>query len=243
MPLIIDIGNTRTKLAWFAGGTLREQWSRERWGVTDLEEWRQKYDYQRVILAAVGALPEGVEAQLQTRTTYLRLDHRTPLPIQNAYRSPETLGVDRLAAVVGAAAQFPGENCLVIDAGTCITYDFVDAAAIYHGGGISPGMSMRLRAMQHFTARLPLVEAEAAPIWIGVDTQSSLRSGAQWGMIFEIEGFIRRYTDRFGKINVLLTGGDANFLANHLKTKIFTNSNLVLLGLNKILDHNVQLPG
>ncbi len=243
MHLIIDIGNTRTKLGLFEEGILREKLIWEDWGVTDLEGLRQKYSYQRVALSTVGDVPEEIDTYLQGQAYYLNLDHQTPLPITNGYQTPATLGKDRLAAVVGAQEQFSGQNCLVIDAGTCITYDFVDAAAIYHGGGISPGMLMRLEAMQYFTAKLPLAEAEKAPAFIGVDTHSSLQSGAQWGTILEIEGFIRHYEDRFGNINVLLTGGDAEFLANHLKTKIFTNSNLVLLGLNKILNYNVQISG
>ena len=132
------------------------------------------------------------------------------------------------------------KGCLVIDAGTCITYDFIDSEGIYHGGNIAPGINMRLKAMFTFTESLPLVERKKLVSPIGKDTNSSLLTGGQLGAMLEMEGFIKLYKDKFGPLNVILTGGDANYFANKMKTKIFVNSNLVLVGLNQILNYNVQ---
>ena len=136
---------------------------------------------------------------------------------------------------------FPKKNTLVIDAGTCITYDFIDAKGNYLGGGISPGIRMRLQAMNEFTAKLPLVKQKNSKKFIGNDTESSLRVGGQIGTVMEIRGFIRAYETTFGKINIILTGGDSKALAKHFENHIFVNNNLVLRGLNKILNYNVQL--
>lgn len=240
MHLIIDIGNTRSKLGFFAAGKLQRRVVVEKLTVTELKKYGHKYKVERVALSATAKVPVAVENYLKKNVTYLRLTHRTPLPISNLYKTPKTLGRDRIAGVVGALDQFPGKNCLVVDAGTCITYDFLDADAKYHGGGISPGMLMRLESMNAFTAKLPLVKAAKQVKLVGFSTKTSLQSGGQLGAVMEVEGFIRRYRAEFGKINVLLTGGDADFFANHLKTKIFVNPNLVLYGLNKILTYNVQ---
>ncbi|MEM6965489.1 MAG: type III pantothenate kinase, partial [Bacteroidota bacterium] len=146
-----------------------------------------------------------------------------------------------LAGVVAAFDFFPHENTLVIDAGTCITYDFVDKNGHYLGGSIAPGMKMRLQAMHHFTAKLPLVEQKPLRKFIGNDTVSALRTGGQMGIVMEISGFIETYNKTFGKINTILTGGDTGFLAKHLEKPIFVKNNLILHGLNQILNYNVQL--
>jgi type III pantothenate kinase len=168
------------------------------------------------------------------------LTHTLPLPIINSYATPETLGVDRLASVCGARTLFPTEASLVIDSGTCITYDFIDADGVYKGGAIAPGLSMRLRAMHEFTARLPLVEVNENAILIGNSTVSCIQSGALNGMIAEIEGTISRYQVHYPQLRVILCGGDTHFFENNLKGTIFAVQNLVLRGLNSILLHNVS---
>ena len=240
MNLVIDIGNTRAKLGLFKGQKMQLREVQDKLTVKYLRSFCQENEVQRVALSTTAKVPEAVERYLKKNFYYLRLTHQTLLPIVNRYQTPKTLGKDRIAGVVGALDRFPGKNCLVVDAGTCMTYDFLDADANYHGGGISPGIAMRLKAMNAFTARLPLVKQHQAPKLLGFSTESSLQSGGQLGAVMEVEGFIRRYRAEFGKINVLLTGGDADFFANNLKTKIFVNSNLVLCGLNKILTYNVQ---
>ena len=240
MNLTIDIGNTRTKLGLFDKKGIKAKVVWEKLNVTNLRPFCQKNKVERVALSTVGAAPLAAERYLKANFYYLQLNHKTPLPITNLYKTPKTLGKDRIAAIIGAYSRFPGKNCLVIDAGTCITYDFLDADAKYHGGGISPGIAMRLKAMHHFTAKLPLVSQKKEPMFIGNTTKTALQSGGQLGAVMELEGFIRQYRARFGKINVLLTGGDTIFFANNLKTKIFADSNLVLCGLNKILNYNVR---
>ncbi len=150
------------------------------------------------------------------------------------------MGKDRLAAVAGAYARFPGQTCLVVDAGTCITYDWLNAEAAYLGGNIAPGIRMRLQAMHAFTDRLPAVEMRTEPNQIGQSTAAALRNGAQWGAVLEIDGYRAWSEAQFGPTKLVLTGGDADFLANKLKSEIFVNHHLVLIGLNQILEYNVK---
>jgi type III pantothenate kinase len=241
--LIIDIGNTRTKVGVFSGQRLIKKGVLEKhWSLSDLHAWLGNRKIQNVALSNTSALDLNISKALnRDYEYYLHLNEKTALPITNAYKSPKTLGKDRLSVAVAAAGLFPGKNCLVIDAGTCITYDFIDKNKKYQGGSITPGLEMRLKAMNAFTDKLPLVNRKKLTNTIGKDTVTSLRTGAQHGATLEMEGFIQDYKSRFGHIEVLLTGGDANYFAKTLKTKIFVNPNLVLIGLNKILLYNVQI--
>jgi type III pantothenate kinase len=163
-----------------------------------------------------------------------------PVPIVNLYATPATLGVDRLAGICGARQLFPFENCLVIDAGTCITYDFLDRDGKYHGGAISPGLQMRFKAVNTFTARLPLVSAIPEPPLIGNSTESCIQSGIIHGVISELDGIISQYQAKFPDLRVILCGGDTRFFENKLKASIFASPELVLVGLNSILIYNVD---
>ncbi|MEZ4902933.1 MAG: type III pantothenate kinase [Spirosomataceae bacterium] len=176
----------------------------------------------------------------------LQLSPTLPLPIQKNYDTPATLGADRLAAAVGAKVLFPNDHCLVIDMGTCVTYDWVSAAATFEGGIISPGLRMRFQAMHTFTKRLPLIEVmpQATLLWpslLGKSTQTAMESGAFNGLLAEMEGFIQRYQQERGECQVLLCGGDGPLFENSLKSRIFAAPNLVLIGLNRILQYNVNL--
>jgi len=241
MNLAIDIGNSRTKLAVFDGDQLQVRLTWDDWTLDDLVTLTTNQKVKNVILSTVkGQLPAGVEAWLRAHFSFVEMNAETPLPIENRYRTPQTLGRDRLAAVVGAFQLFPGQPSLVIDAGTCITYDVIDGKGIYWGGNISPGVGMRFRSMNAFTDGLPLVEAAETDSWLGDSTVSALRNGAQIGALMEIEGFISYFCAQFSGLNAILTGGDADFFAKKLKSKIFVNQNLVLMGLNKILNYNVE---
>ncbi len=242
MNLAIDIGNTRIKTGRFDGDRLLAQQTWDNWTPAQLCDWVTNQSAQNVILSTVaGPTDPAVLKCLQAFDRFLELGPVTPLPIVNRYRTPETLGKDRLAAVVGAFQQFPNTHCLVIDAGTCITYDLLTDAGIYLGGNIAPGTAMRLRAMHAFTARLPAVPVAGDDEgWLGDTTETAMRRGAQMGAAMEIEGYIALCQSRIGRINVILTGGDADFLAKKLKSKIFVNHHLVLMGLNKILNYNVE---
>ncbi len=241
MNLIIDIGNTRTKLGIFGKGKLIRKGVFEKgWGVKELQDFIAKRQIENVAVSTVAGLEAAAEQFLKKNTFFLKLSASTLLPIKNTYKSPKTLGNDRLAAVIGAHYLHPEKGNLVIDAGTCITYDFISARGVYQGGNITPGINMRLKAMHTFTASLPLVERKKLGSPVGNDTNSSILTGGQLGTMLEMEGFIELYKSKFGPLNVILTGGDADYFVNKVKTKIFVNSNLVLVGLNQILNYNVQ---
>jgi type III pantothenate kinase len=213
-----------------------EQWSPEAF----LQLATNQKAHNIILSSVAGVMPAHLEQQAATQFYYLPLKNQTPLPFKNLYRTPLTLGIDRLAAVAGALASFPAQNCLVVDAGTCMTYELLTAQAEYLGGNIAPGIAMRLKAMHAFTAKLPEVSKGETEDWVGYSTESALRNGAQWGAAFEIEGTIARLQGKFSPLTVILTGGDAIFLAKMLKSQIFVLPDLVLIGLNKILNHNVQ---
>jgi type III pantothenate kinase len=241
MNLTIDIGNTRVKLGLFEEGRMVRQEVWEAWTFEKLLVWLTNQMVKNVILCnVVGEVPSSVQSYLGDHYFYMELRETTPLPIENLYSTPATLGKDRLAAIVGAFQLFPKENCLVIDAGTCITYDLLDEQGRFLGGNISPGIRMRLRAMHTFTAGLPLAPLAKTPSWVGKTTVAALQNGAQRGALLEMEGFIDHFRAVYGQGKVILTGGDADFFAKKLKSEIFVNHHLVLLGLNKILTYNVQ---
>ncbi len=242
MNLTIDIGNTRTKFGFFQKGNLKEKIIVKKWTLADLKKIVNNQNIENIICSTVKTEHKQMNNYLRKHWYFLNLDADTPLPIQNLYGTPKTLGKDRLAAVVGAYVLFPGEPSLVIDAGTCTTYDIIDAEGNYLGGNITPGLNMRFRAMQHFTAKLPLVEKpEDVKDGIGKNTVEALQVGGGLGNILEMDAWIQFFSDKYEGINTTLTGGDAEYFAKRLKTKIFAHSNLVLVGLNKILDYNVEL--
>jgi type III pantothenate kinase len=243
MNLVIDIGNTRAKLALFKGVDLIEKniILEEELTLGYAKLFFQKNKIENSILAASGIVEKSLLDFLQAQSNFILLSDQTPIPITNAYGTPKTLGKDRLASAVAAHYLFPEKNCLIIDCGTCTTYNFIDEKGIFLGGNITPGLKMRLEAMHTLTAKLPLVELEKNDIaLVGNDTKTALLSGAQLGALYEIEGFIDAYVQRFGKIRTLLTGGNADFFVNRLKNQIFADSNLVLVGLNVILKYNFK---
>ena len=162
----------------------------------------------------------------------LELDHQTNLPFANRYHTPETLGRDRLAAVIGAFARYGDQHFVVIDAGTCITFDFHLAERGYQGGNIAPGIQMRLRAMHEFTARLPLPERRMEAHFVGRRTDAALRNGAQWGAIWEVQSFVETCIREYGSVRTILTGGDGPFLRDHLNLSVELEPDLVLYGLH-----------
>jgi type III pantothenate kinase len=242
MNLVVDIGNSAIKIALFEGNVLRQVVRQTELDTDTLEELLENNGVKNIILSSVRREKSIEFGYLQQSGRFVvELSHLTPLPIVNNYQTPETLGRDRIAGVVGAAELLPHQNSLVIDAGTCITYDFITAEKKYLGGNISPGLMMRYRAMHEFTAALPLLDKQRLEGLVGYSTITAMRSGVEHGIAFEIEGFIQQYSNNFGLINVFMTGGDAQYLAAALKTKVFVQPDLVLIGLNKILIHNAKL--
>ncbi len=171
----------------------------------------------------------------------LLFEASTPIPLKNLYQSTSTLGSDRIAASVGAFSLYPSQNVLTIDAGTCIKYNFVNTNNEYIGGAISPGINMRLRSMNHFTSRLPLVQFDFNYEKLtGTSTEESLLSGALIGSVTEIESMIERYSDKYENLITVITGGDADYLCKQVKSRFFAHPDIVLNGLNTILNLNIE---
>lgn len=240
MNLIIDVGNTFTKLAVFDKGDLIEKIVIE--GDQTLSQLKVlKKNYPSIIntiISVVGEWQQELKTYLKENYDSLFLDNTTKVPFENLYHTPKTLGIDRIALASASVAQFSDKNVLILDAGTCITYDFVNTKNQYLGGAIALGMNSRYRALHEFTAKLPLLEPKSGADLIGVDTHSSMHSGVINGLLFEIESVISEYKKQFPDLTVVLTGGDANFLAKQLKSTIFVNQNFLLEGLNFILEYN-----
>ena len=238
MNLVVDYGNTSAKVGIFNQQELVEK--RTITALPELKSLLELSEAENIIVSSVSHSPDDIVSWAsRVRRTYV-LDHRLPLPIRNHYRTPETLGVDRIAGVCGAIQLFPESNTLTIDAGTCITYDFSDAEKNYMGGSISPGLTMRFRAVHEYTARLPLVNPIENPAFTGDSTESAIQSGVFYGMLEEINGIVAAYSKKYTGLKVALTGGDARFFENNLKASIFASPNLVLIGLNSILNYNVN---
>jgi type III pantothenate kinase len=297
MNLILDIGNTRTKMALFdaTNNLHQKQVQTTQCDQESIEQFIVGQQIEGVILTNSGEVSNDVLDWLEKKfKTFIHLSNATPIPIANNYGTPQTLGKDRLAAAVGATVLFPKKNCLFIDCGTCLTYNIVSAEGAFLGGNITPGVTMRLRAMHEFTARLPLVAISEVGFRIsdntisevgsrisdkasgisdntisevgsrksdkvsgisdvgfrisdknylcplGTTTETALRNGAQWGALMEMEGFLEGFMQRFSHLKTLLTGGDANFFVKYIKKEIFAEPNLVLIGLNTILNYNNQ---
>ena len=239
LNLIIDIGNTAAKVALFDGGEMVEVLTESNQSLDCLEVLCAKYPVEQGIVATVIDLSERVLAALVALPfPLLWLDSKTPLPVTNLYETPETLGYDRMAAVVGANEQYPRRDILVIDAGTCITYEFIDSKGQYHGGNISPGMQMRFKALNQFTGRLPLIDSNGRKLPMGRDTETAIRAGVLKGMEYEISGYIESMKHKYPELLVFLTGGDDFSFDSSVKSVIFADRFLVLKGLNRILNYN-----
>lgn len=236
MNLALDIGNTRTKIGLFRGSELVEQTVWTDWTGAELMAYGEQAGVERIIRSSVVEGDESLHDLLSERFKVWELTQATPLPFENHYQTPKTLGKDRLAAVAGARALYPAHDCLVIDCGTCIKYEWLTADGIYHGGNIAPGAQMRIRAMHHFTARLPEVPLDMPPESFGQSTQTALQNGALRGAVLEMEGFVQLFRARSSHLQVLLTGGDAAFFAPHLHiSDLKLEPHLTLIGLNHIL--------
>lgn len=243
--LVIDIGNTLSKVAFFNDRVIQEVNISKDFSAKLIEDIVAGEALDAAIISSVDDDVTAVENFLNTKCKYVRFSASSANGICNKYKTPNTLGLDRLAVVIGAAAVCPGQNILVIDAGTCITYDFIDSEKNYYGGSISPGINMRYKAMNEFTSRLPLVDFDPDFDWsYGDDTRTAMVSGVQQGILNEVIGFIKIYNDRYPGLQTLICGGDSAFFDSRLKNSIFAHSfkteqNLVLIGLNEVIyQHN-----
>lgn len=244
MNLIIDQGNTTTKIAVFDSGHLVARFIETIPGPDWFNDLCNKFPGIRFgILSSVSVFPADAERFLREKLDqFLILGPGTPLPFQNDYESRSTLGYDRIAAAAGAFTLFPGSNVLIIDAGTAITIDFLSARAEFQGGNISPGIDMRFRSLHDYTNKLPLIEKNSSFKLLGKNTEEAIRGGVMNAIIFELDGYIDVLKERYSDLKIILTGGDSNLFDKRLKNSIFANSNLNLTGLNRILEHNVKNP-
>ena len=236
MNLVLDFGNTRIKAGLFENDILKK--TLVEFDMLEIISALKNFQIDKIFVASVVELPMETIKEIEKIGNPIFFHATTPTPISNFYQSVNTLGSDRLAAACGAYQLFKGSAFLVIDAGTCIKYNYTDKNGNFIGGGISPGLAMRFKAMNKFTNKLPLIAFdENYHDLIGNNTQSSIRMGAQLGMIAEVRGIIEQYKQMDASINIVLTGGDTAFLQKGLKNGIFADPDLILKGLNSILNY------
>ena len=242
MNLIIDQGNTVTKVAIFKTDVLVETFLYEVFNADICASLLATRSIKKCAFSTVINSSDEVLNYLKNRIPeFLFVNEKALLPVRNKYKTPRTLGKDRLAAAVEANHLFPGCDVLVIDVGTAITYEFVDKNASYHGGSISPGISMRFKALNKYTDQLPLVDRFGDLPEMGYDTETAIRAGVIHGVIFEIKSYIKLFLEKYPDIKVILTGGHTRYIESQIGFKVYVDINLVLKGLNRILNYNVKV--
>lgn len=234
-----DIGNTLVKWAIFQDNQLLESATIEHLEVASVNSIAEKYPDAVCIVSTTRQKDASLESAFQRFRKFIPLSHQTPMPFVNRYKTPETLGLDRMALVAAAVSAYPNQHALVMDAGTCITLDFVDKHSNYLGGSIHPGLSMRLKAMHQFTGRLPLLPVQAAGEIMGNDTISCMQAGAINAAAIEMDAIIGMYKSQYPGCAVILTGGDSHLFFSLLKNEIFALPNFAIQGLLKIAQYNV----
>ena len=238
MNLCIDIGNSRAKMALFnSNDTLIASANNINPSIRKVKKFHKDHGIRRAIISSTRTFDQEFVNNVTEHFPVIILDAETPVPISSRYETPSTLGKDRLAAVVGAHSIYGTQACLIVDIGTCITYDIINKGQ-YMGGNIAPGIHLRIAAMHRYTDKLPLVDHRINDDMIGTSTVKALQNGAFYGTKGEIESFIRQFTRQFGKLNVIFTGGDAQLFADKIESKIFVRPYLVQEGLNEILKYN-----
>ena len=236
--IAIDFGNSSIKVGLFEGSKLLQKFVLK--NAVGLGLIISK-PHQHIIVASVKENSENILQQSAAAGKKIVLSAETPLPVQIKYDTPQSLGVDRIAAVCGAFQLFPNQDCLIIDMGTCINYELLDQSGNYLGGIISPGMNMRFQAMHTFTARLPLTQSAVWPQLVGKSTTACLQSGTMNGIMEEMKGVVEKLKVEYPALRVIICGGDASLFENQWKPSIFAAPELVLVGLNRILSHNVEI--
>jgi type III pantothenate kinase len=238
VTLCFDFGNTRLKAALFVDSALEEIIVLKDESIETVRLLLDQFQPQKTILSSVINHNSQIESLLSSKTKFHKLSHLTKLPFTTPVGKPETIGADRLALAAAAVYFYPQKNNLVIGLGTCITYNFINKSHEFIGGAISPGLEVRLKSLNHYTAKLPLLKADWNVPLIGYDTNTNILSGVVIGMAKEIDGFVEMYESKFGNFNALLTGGDIGVLASHLKKKIFADPELIFKGLYAISEIN-----
>ena len=242
MILAVDVGNTRIKAAVFQGTALFESFVFLKITLQkSIQNILEKYqNTTHLVVASVSDVERQAFFGFEKVVNIHFVSHKDAFPFINCYETPLTLGIDRMVLASGATLQYPNQNRLVIDAGTCVTYDFIDENDNYLGGAISPGLQLRYESLHHFTAKLPLLTLENPKRFIGKSTAESIHSGVVNGLVFEIDGYIEEIKGQYSKFIIILTGGDAVFLAKRLKNTIFANSNFLLESLNQTFQYKIK---
>ncbi|HOH95569.1 MAG TPA: type III pantothenate kinase [Candidatus Enterocola sp.] len=240
MNLTLDFGNTRVKSAVFDGNKCIHEYAYEKFSVKECETLLSMFQIKRAIVCSVTAIDSILSEYLKTKfNPCIFLDSQTPIPIINAYKTPNTLGPDRIALAVAAHELHPEHSVLVVDAGTALTYELIDETGKYLGGNIAPGANMRLKSLHDYTHKLPLVSLSDTNSNIGSNTNDAILNGVVYGIAFEIDSYISFLQSIYPNLLTFLTGGDAFFFAKKLKSSIFVSPNLLLIGLNCILNYNL----
>lgn len=238
MNLIIDLGNTYHKVAVVSNGKIVELLRKERITSSDLDDVMHQFHLKKAIISSVVKDDSEIREWLKSHLPFLEMSAQLKFPFILDYENSSTLGSDRIAASVGARNYVAAGNLLVIQAGSCVTFDFIDQTNVYRGGSISPGILMRLKALHHFTGKLPEVTFEPIIDFMGNSTQKSILAGITCGIASEIDGMIERYREKYENLTVILTGGAIKYFDKWLKNSNFAKSNLVIEGLNTILNIN-----
>ncbi|NKI31679.1 type III pantothenate kinase [Croceivirga thetidis] len=240
MNLVVDVGNTLVKMAVFENHEiLFDQAVDAQYFLEKVKVLFAKYpNISQAIVSSVGQIGQKEAKILSLFCTVHELTHQSKLPFKNSYATPQSLGVDRIALAAAAFYKYPKSNVLIIDAGTCITYDIVNDYGEYLGGAISPGIQMRYNAMHQQTAKLPLLTPSETLDYIGNSTENCMHSGVLNGTAREVDGVIDQYNERFEHLTVILTGGDAQIFGKRVKNSIFAHSKILLEGLNYLLEYN-----
>lgn len=242
LKLVVDIGNTFTKIAIFSGDEIIDLQTTEKINTEYLRSTIIKYpEISSSILSSVALHDIRLNEFLVQQGFFIELSHNTPVPFINKYGTPDTLGKDRIAIASAAVNLYPNENVLIIDTGTSITYDIVNSDKEYLGGGISPGLNMRFKALHNLTYRLPLIQIPSAETninLVGDSTESSILSGVVVGVKAEVENIITQYSSMFSPLKIIISGGDYKYFEKLVKSNIFASPNIVVRGLKNILDFN-----
>ncbi|NGY38649.1 type III pantothenate kinase [Flavobacterium sp. XN-5] len=242
MILTVDVGNSRIKAAVFEGDILLEHFAFKK---EELQKNIQNIlknftNTTHLVVASVGNVEKQAFLEFEKDIAVHFVSHGDQFPFANEYETPLTLGIDRMVLAAGAILQFHGKNRLVIDAGTCVTFDFINDSNEYLGGAIAPGLQLRYKSLHDFTANLPLLALESPKNIIGNSTAESIHSGVVNGLVYEIDGFIDEYRTLYSNFIIILTGGDTDFLAKRLKNTIFANSNFLLESLNQTFQYKIK---
>ena len=239
MNLTLDIGNTQSKLAVFNNSLVVVKTFDSEFIIDEIDNFLLLYpSIKNLIVCSVTDITLNLEKYNFNNVHFV--SSSSNIPFENLYLSKDSLGNDRIALVSSASISYPGKNVLIIDAGSCITYDFINDKNQYLGGAISPGLNMRYKSLNEFTSKLPLVSFESSDKLIANQTIDSINVGVANGVVFEIEGFVRQYLSEYDNLTVILTGGNSDFLSNQLKISIFANQNFLLEGLNNLIKLNIS---